>query len=89
MRTTDERGGRIMTIKEYNKKLAELRKKQAELDKVYYDESDPCAFDGGCIMELHQLADEALALASGRLVKFLMKVISDATQIPKNSLNRS
>ena len=32
---------------------------------VWYDESDPCAFDGGCIMELHQLADEALALASG------------------------
>lgn len=48
-----------------NKKLAELRKKQAELDKVYYDESDPCAFVGSCIMELHQLADEALALASG------------------------
>ena len=54
-----------MTNEEYNKKLAELRKKQADLDEVYYDESDPCAFDGGCIMELHQLADEALALASG------------------------
>lgn len=33
-----------MTSKEYDKKLAELRKKQAELDEVYYDESDPCAF---------------------------------------------
>ena len=54
-----------MTTKEYNEKLAELRKKQAELDEIYYDESDPEAFDGGCIMELHQLADEALALASG------------------------
>ena len=54
-----------MTTKEYNEKLDELRKKQAELDEVYYDESDPEAFDGGCIMELHQLADEALALASG------------------------
>lgn len=53
-----------MTTKEYNEKLDELRKKQAELDEIYYDESDPCAFDGGCIMELHQLADEALALAS-------------------------
>lgn len=54
-----------MTTKEYNEKLDELRKKQAELDEIYYDESDPCAFDGGCIMELHRLADEALALASG------------------------
>ena len=54
-----------MTTKEYNEKLDELRKKQAELDEIYYDESDSCAFDGGCIMELHQLADEALALASG------------------------
>lgn len=54
-----------MTKEEHDKKLAELRKKQAELDEVYYDESDPYAFDGGCIMELHQLADEALALASG------------------------
>lgn len=54
-----------MTTKEYNEKLDELRKKQDELDEIYYDESDPCAFDGGCIMELHQLADEALALASG------------------------
>lgn len=54
-----------MTTKEYNEKLDELRKKQAELDEIYYDESDPCAFDGGCIMELHQLADEALALTSG------------------------
>lgn len=54
-----------MTNKEYERKLAELRKKQAELDEIYYDESDPFAFDGGCIMELHQLADEALALASG------------------------
>ena len=24
--------------------------------------------DGGCIMELHQLADEALALASGQIL---------------------
>lgn len=53
-----------MTTKEYNEKLDELRKKQAELDEIYYDESDPFLFDGGCIMELHQLADEALALAS-------------------------
>ena len=53
-----------MTKKEYNEKLDELRKKQAELDEIYYDESDPFLFDGGCIMELHQLADEALALAS-------------------------
>lgn len=54
-----------MTKEEYDKKLAELRKKQTKLDEIYYDESDPFAFDGGCIMELHQLADEALALASG------------------------
>ncbi len=53
-----------MTTKEYNEKLAELREKQAELDEIYYDESDSCVFDGGCIMELHQLANEALALAS-------------------------
>lgn len=68
MRTTDERGGREMTTKEYNKKLAELRKKQAELDEIYYDESDQYAFDGGCIMELHRLADEDLALASGQIL---------------------
>lgn len=54
-----------MTTKEYKEKLAELRKKQTELDEIYYDESDPQAFDGGCIMEFHQLADDALALASG------------------------
>ena len=52
-----------MTKEEYDKKLAELRKKHAELDEVYYDESDPCAFDGGCIMELHELADEVISLA--------------------------
>ena len=57
-----------MTKEGFDKKLAELRKKQAELDDVYYDESDPYAFDGGCIMELHQLADEALALASGQIL---------------------
>lgn len=57
-----------MTKEKFDKKLAELRKKQAELDEVYYDESDPCAFDGGCIMELHQLADETLALASGQIL---------------------
>ena len=57
-----------MKKEEYDKKLAELRKKQAELDEVYYDESDPYAFDGGCIMELYQLADEALALASGQIL---------------------
>lgn len=54
-----------MTNKEYARKLTELRKKQTKLDEIYYDESDPFLFDGGCIMELHQLADEALALASG------------------------
>ena len=58
----------MTTKEEYDKKLAELRKKQAELDEIYYDESAPCAFDGGCIMELHQLADEALALASGYIL---------------------
>lgn len=57
-----------MTKEGFDKKLAELRKKQAELDEVYYDESDPYAFDGGCIMELHQLADEALALAPGQIL---------------------
>lgn len=57
-----------MTTQEYKKKLAELRKKQAELDEIYYDESDPYAFDGGCIMQLHDLADEALALASGQIL---------------------
>lgn len=57
-----------MKKEEYDKKLAELRKKQAELDEVYYDESDPYAFDGGCIMYLYQLADEALALASGQIL---------------------
>ena len=57
-----------MTTKEYNEKLDELRKKQAELDDVYYDESDPEVIDGGYIMELHQLADEALALASGQIL---------------------
>ena len=57
-----------MTTQEYKKKLAELRKKQAELDEIYYDESDPCAFDGYCIMQLHDLADEALALASGQIL---------------------
>ena len=31
-----------MISKEYKEKLAELRKKQAELDEVYYDESDVC-----------------------------------------------
>lgn len=53
-----------MTNKEYERKLAELRKKQAELDEIYYDESDPYAFDGDCIMQLHDLADEALDLAA-------------------------
>lgn len=53
-----------MTKEEYDKKLAELRKKRDELDEVYYDESDSEVFDGGCIMELHKLANEALALAS-------------------------
>lgn len=57
-----------MTNKEYERKLTELRKKQAKLDEIYYDESDSFAFDGGCIMELHQLADEALALASGYIL---------------------
>ncbi|RMX27488.1 hypothetical protein [Limosilactobacillus reuteri] len=57
-----------MTKEKFDKKLGELRKKQAELDEIYYDESDPYAFDGGCIMELHRLADEALALASGQIL---------------------
>lgn len=57
-----------MTKEEYDKKLAKLRKKQDELDEVYYDESDSEVFDGGCIMELHQIADEALALASGQIL---------------------
>lgn len=52
-----------MMNKEYNKKLAELIKRRDELDEVYYDESDPFAFDGGCIMELHELADELISLA--------------------------
>ena len=57
-----------MTKEEHDKKLAELRRKQAELDEVYYDESDPYAFDGDCIAQLHQLADEALALAGGYIL---------------------
>lgn len=52
-----------MTSEEYNEKLKELVKKRDELDEIYYDESDSYAFDGGCVMELHELAYEALDLA--------------------------
>ncbi len=45
-----------------NEKLKELIAKRDELDEIYYDESDPYAFDGDCIMQLHDLADEAIEL---------------------------
>lgn len=54
---------KAMTNKEYNEKLKELIAKRNELDEIYYDESDPYAFDGDCIMQLHELADEAIDLA--------------------------
>lgn len=52
-----------MTNKEYSRKLEQLIKKRDELDEIYYDESDPYGFDGGCVMELHELADKAISLA--------------------------
>lgn len=53
-----------MNSKEYNEKLKRLVAKRDKLDEIYYDESDPYAFDGGGIMELHELADEAIELAA-------------------------
>lgn len=52
-----------MTRDEYKKKLNELQKKRDNLDEIYYDESDPLAFDGDCIMQLHELADDVISLA--------------------------
>lgn len=52
-----------MTNEDYNTKLNRLLKKRDELDEIYYDDSDPLAFDGGCVMQLHELADEAIDLA--------------------------
>lgn len=53
-----------MNSKEYNEKLKRLVAERDKLDEIYYDESDPYAFDGDCIMELHELADEAIELAA-------------------------
>ena len=36
-----------MTNEDYNTKLNRLLKKRDELDEIYYDDSDPLAFDGG------------------------------------------
>ena len=47
----------------YRQTLDKLIKKRNKLDEVYYDESDPMAFDGDCIMQLHDLADDAISLA--------------------------
>lgn len=53
-----------MNSKEYNEKLKRLVAERDKLDEIYYDESDLYAFDGDCIMELHELADEAIELAA-------------------------
>lgn len=53
-----------MNSKEYNEKLKRLVAERDKLDEIYYDESDPYAFDGGYIMELHELAGKAIALAA-------------------------
>lgn len=50
-----------MTREEYDKRLNQIRKKKAELDEVYYDDSQE--FDGDCIVRLHILLNEALSLA--------------------------
>ena len=47
----------------YRQTLDKLIEKRNKLDEVYYDESDPMAFDGDCIMQLHDLADDAISLA--------------------------
>lgn len=55
-----------MTKEECFECLNKLEKKQAELDDAYYDD-DPYAFDGGCVEELHDIADDALRLANAIL----------------------
>lgn len=50
-----------MTREEYDKRLNQIRKKKAELDIVYYDDSQE--FDGDSIVQLHLLLNEALSLA--------------------------
>lgn len=51
-----------MTKEEYQGKLSQLLKEMDELDVEYYDD-DQFAFDGDCIMRLHDVADVALELA--------------------------
>lgn len=51
-----------MTKEEYQGKLSQLLKEMDELDVEYYDD-DQFAFDGDCIMRLHDVADGALELA--------------------------
>lgn len=51
-----------MTKEEYQGKLSQLLKEMDELDVEYYDD-DQFAFDGDCIMRLHDVADNALELA--------------------------
>jgi hypothetical protein len=51
-----------MTKGEYQGKLSQLLKEMDELDVKYYDD-DQFAFDGDCIMRLHDVADAALELA--------------------------
>lgn len=50
-----------MTREEYDKRLNQISKKKAELDIVYYDDSQE--FDGDSIVQLHLLLNEALSLA--------------------------
>lgn len=50
-----------MTREEFDKRLNQIRKKKAELDIVYYDDSQE--FDGDNIVQLHILLNEALSLA--------------------------
>ena len=51
-----------MTKEEYQGKLSQLLKEMDELDVEYYDD-DQFAFDGDCIMRLHDVTDDALELA--------------------------
>lgn len=50
-----------MTREEYDKRLNQISMKKAELDIVYYDDSQE--FDGDSIVQLHLLLNEALSLA--------------------------
>lgn len=44
-------------------RLTEIQDQHNELDDIYYDEDDPLAFDGDCVIQLHDLCDKAISLS--------------------------